>query len=42
MKWLRIRETYPNQWLIVEALTAHTSKDSLRVLEDIAVIEPCK
>ncbi len=41
MLWPEIRETYPDQWLIVEALEAHTTSDNQRVLDRLAVIETC-
>lgn len=41
MQWQDIRLNYPNQWLIVEALSAHTEKNAQRYLEQLAVIEPC-
>ncbi len=37
MKWKEIRGHYPNQWLLVEAVRAHTESDK-RILENIAVI----
>jgi len=37
MKWAEIRQNYPNQWLLVEVITAH-SEDDRRVLEDLAVL----
>ena len=40
MRWPEIRNTYPDQWLIVEALEAHTL-DNQRHLEQVAVIEQC-
>ena len=42
MLWSEIRETYPAQWLVIEALAAHTTPTGQRVLDDIAVIEVCK
>ena len=42
MEWSAIREAYPDQWLIVEALAAHTTPDGLRVLERVAVLEQCR
>ena len=42
MIWSEIRKEYPDQWLIVEALEAHTSCDSRRVLDQLSVIEICK
>jgi hypothetical protein len=41
MQWQEVKLSYPNQWLIVEALAAHTEKDSHRHLDKLAVIEPC-
>lgn len=41
MLWSEIRERYPNQWLIVEALEAHTSSENQRFLDRLAVIESC-
>ena len=32
MRWEEIRQHYPQQWLLVEALKAH-SEDNKRVLE---------
>ncbi|MCI0521155.1 MAG: hypothetical protein L0Z70_12985 [Chloroflexi bacterium] len=41
MQWSDIRKTYPNQWLIIEAIEAHTEADNQRRLDKIAVIETC-
>ena len=41
MKWSEIRNTYPDQWLVVEALEAHTKADNRRHIERFAVVEPC-
>ena len=41
MLWSEIRCAYPNQWLIVEALEAHTTSDSRRQLDRLAVLETC-
>jgi hypothetical protein len=40
MRWTQVRETYPEQWLVIEALEAHTA-DSQRWLDQIAVVESC-
>ena len=40
MRWQEIRETYPEQWLIVEALEAHTERQQ-RQIEQVAVVELC-
>jgi len=41
MVWAEIRKTYPDQWLIIEALEAHTTSDSQRKLDCLAVVESC-
>lgn len=41
MIWSDIHKTYNNQWLIIEALEAHTTSDTQRHLDNIAVIETC-
>ncbi|GAG04642.1 unnamed protein product [marine sediment metagenome] len=41
MLWSEIRKAYLNQWLIIEALEAHTEPDNLRQLDRLAVIETC-
>jgi hypothetical protein len=41
MQWSEICNAYPNQWLIIEALKAHTESDYRRRLDEIAVIESC-
>jgi hypothetical protein len=40
MIWSDVRETYPDRWLIIEALEAHTQGNQ-RLLDRIAVIETC-
>ena len=40
MKWNEIREKYPDQWLIIEALEAHT-EDQQRQLDQITVVQVC-
>jgi len=41
MFWSEIRNAYPHQWLIVEALEAHTTPEKRRELDRLAVIEQC-
>lgn len=41
MKWSDIRSAYPNQWLVIEALQAHTTPDRRRILDKVAVLECC-
>lgn len=40
MIWSDVRETYPDQWLIIEALAARTHGNQ-RMLDRIAVVETC-
>jgi len=37
MKWSEIREHYPDQWLLIEAIEAR-SESGQRILDDIAVL----
>ena len=37
MEWQYIREHYPQQWLLVEAIKAH-SQANKRVLEQLALV----
>jgi hypothetical protein len=41
MRWKEVRQAYPDQWLVIEALEAHTEHDQRR-LDRIAVIEVCR
>jgi hypothetical protein len=41
MIWSDIREAYPHQWLIIEAIEAYTTPDNRRMLDRLAVIETC-
>lgn len=40
MQWSEVRAAYPDQWLIVEALEAHTEGQK-RLLGRMAVVETC-
>jgi len=40
MLWSEVRKAYPEQWLIIEALEAHTDGNQ-RLLDRIIVIETC-
>lgn len=40
MRWQEVREQYPDQWLIVEALEAHTEEQQ-RYLDRVTVVERC-
>jgi hypothetical protein len=37
MQWQEIRHHYPHQWLLIEAIRAHTQNNQ-RILEEISVI----
>lgn len=41
MRWADVRSAYPDQWLVVEAVDAHTTAESFRVVDNLAVLEPC-
>lgn len=41
MQWADIRQAYPNEWLIIEAIEAETTPTHQRNLKQIAVIERC-
>ena len=41
MRWSEIRTAYPDRWLVVEALEAHTSDKGQRWIGRLAVIETC-
>ena len=38
MQWSEIRERYPRQWLLVEAVKAH-SEEEQRILDDLEIVE---
>ena len=38
MRWAEIRQQYPNQWLVIDALEAHTEGDR-RKLDQMTVVE---
>ena len=40
MIWSEVRQAYPNRWLIIEAVEAHTAAER-RILDKIAVMEAC-
>lgn len=37
VKWEQVREQYPEQWVLVEAISAY-SKNSTRYLEELSII----
>ena len=38
MRWEEIRQRLPNEWLLVEALKAHT-ENGKRIVEDLSVVD---
>jgi len=40
MLWSEVRASHPDQWLVIEALDAHTAGER-RVFDRIAVIDVC-
>lgn len=42
MRWIDIRKAHPNQWLVIEALQAHSDAEHRRLLDEIAVVEICE
>ena len=40
MKWEEVRQKYPDQWLVIEALEAYSEKN-LRMLTNVAVVAIC-
>lgn len=38
MKWNEIREHYPSQWLLVEAIQAHSDGDA-RIVDQLSVVD---
>jgi hypothetical protein len=41
MNWQSVREAYPDQWLVIEALEAHTLANLQRQIVRISVVEQC-
>jgi len=39
MKWEDVRQAFPEQWILIEAIQAHTNKKSERILEEIVPLE---
>lgn len=37
MKWDEIREQYPHQWLLVEAIKAHSEADK-RIVDEFTIV----
>ena len=41
MLWQQVRETYPEQYVLVQALKYHT-EDNRKYVEEVAIIKPIK
>ena len=41
MKWAKIRASHPDQWLVIEAVAAHSLPTHFRVIDDAAVLQTC-
>ena len=39
MKWEDVRQAFPEQWILIEAIQAHTNKKNERVLEEIVPLD---
>ena len=39
MKWNDVKKTYPDQWVVIEAIEAFSTPDSIRHIEEVSVIE---
>ncbi len=42
MEWNEIKKKYPNQWIVIEAIDAHSTSDNYRHIEDAIVIDKFK
>ncbi len=40
MRWMNVRKSYPNQWLVIEAVKARSGKTK-RLLDKIDVLATC-
>jgi hypothetical protein len=39
MKWEDVRQAFPKEWMLIEAVQAYTNEESERILEDIAPLK---
>jgi hypothetical protein len=39
MKWQEIRTIYPDTWLLIEAIEAHTTPEKRRIVDRLSVID---
>jgi len=41
MLWSEVRARHPGEWLVIEAVEAHTDEHRRRVFDKLAVLESC-
>lgn len=39
MKWEDVCQAFPDQWVLIEAVQAHTNEESERILDEIAPLK---
>jgi hypothetical protein len=39
MKWEDVRQAFPNQWVLIEAIHAFTNENSERILEEVVALK---
>jgi len=39
LKWEEVRHAFPEQWVLIEVVQAHTNEHSERILDDIAPLK---
>jgi len=39
MKWEDVRQAFPNQWVLIEAVQAYTNEKSERILEEVTPLK---
>lgn len=39
MKWEEVCQAFPKQWVLIEAIRAHTNENSIRILDEIAPLK---
>lgn len=39
MKWEEVRQAFPEQWVLIEAVQAYTNEESERILEEVTPLK---
>ncbi|AXF56052.1 hypothetical protein [Salicibibacter kimchii] len=39
MKWADVRQAFPEQWVLIEAVRVHTDEKSERILDEVAPLK---